>query len=82
MKYIMYKLLLESIIMIKILVEYYNVIVQKNFYPSQQLDILDVILDKGKDLIIGKLWTIQLIKADFQLIMRIFLGSRNVSMIE
>jgi len=39
--------------------------------------VLDIILEKGKGPILGKLRTIQLIKADLQLMMRIFIGARN-----
>ena len=39
--------------------------------------MLDIILEKGKGLILGKLRTMQLIEADLQLIMRIFVGGWN-----
>ena len=45
--------------------KYYNVIVMKGFYPSRWLKILDIILEKGKRPVLGKLCTIQLIEADF-----------------
>ena len=41
-----------------------------------------MMLDKGKGPILGKLRIIQLIEADLQLIIRIFLGSRNKKAIE
>ena len=41
------------------------------------MKVLDVILEKDKGPIIGKLRTIQLIEADLQLLMRIFTGGRN-----
>ena len=62
--YVMCKLLLHSKRMTKILVQYYNVIMQRNFYPSRWLDVLDVMLDKGKGPIVRRLRTIQLIEAD------------------
>jgi len=43
---------------------------------------LDVILEKGKGPIIGKLRTIQLIEADLQLLMHIFIRGRNDDNIE
>ena len=67
--YAIHKILWELIKMIDILIEFYNMIVKCNFYPSRWLDILDVILDKGKGLIVGKLRMIQLIEADLQLLM-------------
>ena len=39
-------------------------------------------LNKGKGPVLGKLRTIQLIEADLQLVMRIFLGLRNEGIIE
>ena len=39
-------------------------------------------MEKGKGLVLGRLHTIQLIEADFQLIMRIFLILRNQGAIE
>ena len=41
-----------------------------------------MILQKGKDPVIGKLRTIQLIEADLQLIIRIYVGRRNNENIE
>ena len=61
--YAMCKLLLQSDEIIEILVKYYYTIIQQNFYPSRY--VLDAILNKGKDLVIGKLQTIQLTEADF-----------------
>ena len=46
------------------------------------MKVLDIILDKGKGPIIGKLRTIQLIEADLQLLMQIFLGLRMKGVIE
>ena len=44
--------------------------------------MLDVILEKGKGPVIGKLRTIQLIEAGLQLLMRIYIGGRNNENIE
>ena len=51
----MYKYSIESEILTKILIKYYNVIIQKEFYSTRWLKVLDVMLDKGKGPIIGKL---------------------------
>ena len=72
----MCKCRIESEILTTILLRYYNTIIQREFYPEYWLKVLDMMLDKGKGLIIGKLQTIQLIEADSQLLMRIFLGIR------
>ena len=44
--------------------------------------MLDVILEKGKGPVIGNLRIIQLIEADLQLLMRIYIGERNNDNIE
>ena len=41
-----------------------------------------MILEKGKGPVLGKLRTIQLIEADLQLLMRIYIGGRNNEKIE
>ena len=41
------------------------------------MKVLDIILEKGKGPILGKLRIIQLIEADMQSIIRIFVGDRN-----
>ena len=46
------------------------------------LKILDVTIEKGKGLVIGKLRTIQLIEADMQILMRIIINERNRGRIE
>ena len=46
------------------------------------MKVLDIILEKGKGSILGKLRTIQLIEANMQLLMRIFVGRRNDENIE
>ncbi|MFN9955858.1 MAG: hypothetical protein ACK55I_22385, partial [bacterium] len=46
------------------------------------MKVLDIILDKGKGPIIGKLRTIQLVEADLQLLIRIFVGNRTSGLIE
>ena len=46
------------------------------------MKVLDHILEKGKGPILGKLLTIQLIEANLQLLMRIFIGERNDKNIE
>ena len=54
----------------------------KEFYLSRQLKALHIVLKKGKCLVLGKLQTIQLIEANFQLIIRVFLNARNIEIIE
>ena len=62
--------------MTRILVRFYNTVMKKGCYLKRWVKLLAVILEKGKGPIIGKLRTIQLIEADLQLLMRIFIGMR------
>ena len=80
--YSVYKCALENDIMTSILVKFYNTLIKHRIYLKRWLKILDIILEKGKGPIIGKLRTIQLYEADLQLLMRIFIGGRNDDSIE
>jgi len=46
------------------------------------MKILDIVIKKGKGPILSKLRIIQLIEANLQLLMRIFIVSRNENLIE
>ena len=72
--YSIYKCTLESTKMTNILVRFYNTVVRKGYYLRHWVKLLAVILEKGKEPIIGKLQMIQSIEADLQLLMRIFIG--------
>ena len=78
----MYKCALESSTMTKILVKFYTTVVRKGYYLKRWIKLLAVILEKGKGPIIGKLRTIQLVEADLQILIRIFIGERNNENIE
>ena len=65
-----------------LLVQYYNLIVQKQYYPTRWLKTLDITIEKGKGPVIRKLRTIQLIEADLQILMIIFINERNSGRIE
>ena len=51
-------------------------------YPKRWEKILDVMLSKGRGMMLGKLRTITLIEADLQCIMRMFLNEGEEEMIE
>ena len=53
--YAIYKCTLSSTRMTNVLVAYYNLIIQRQFYPSRWLKTLDVILEKNKGPIVDKL---------------------------
>ena len=59
--------------MVKVLVTFYNVIIKHNHFLTRWLVVLDVIIEKGNGNKINKLRVMQIIEADLQLIMRIFL---------
>ena len=80
--YSIYKCALESTKITNILVRFYNTVVRKGYYLRHRVKLLAVILEKGKRPIISKLQMIQLIEADLQLLMRIFIGGRVENAIE
>ena len=60
-----------------LLLEFCNMIIREGYYPQYWLNILNASIKKGKGPIIGKLRNIQLIKADLQLLIRIYMGSKS-----
>ena len=80
--YTMYKCILNSLRLILVLVRYLNIIIKNQYYPEWWMKTLDIIIEKGKGLVLGKLRTIQLIEADLQLVMRILVNNRNKHRIE
>ena len=71
--YAVYKCALDSDRMTAVLVIFYNILLKNEYFPKHWLNILDVMIGKGKGMILGKLRIITLIEADLQYIMRIFL---------
>ena len=65
-----------------ILVNFYNLIIKQNFYSIRWLKVLDIMIEKGKGPVIRKLYIIQLIEVDLQMIMRICVNTRNKYQIE
>jgi len=80
--YAVYKCALDSDRMTNILVSYYNLLIKNGYFPKRWLDILDVMIEKGKGIVLGKLRIITLIEADLQYMMRIYLGDEEEEMIE
>ena len=63
----------------KVLVQLFYAMIKLNHFPCRWLDILDIVIEKGKGNRIRKLRVTQKIEADLQLLMRIFLGFIIVS---
>ena len=80
--YSVYKCVLKSVRMVKVLVKFYNVITKHKHYPARWLDVIDTMIEKGKGSLVSKLRVIQIIEADMQLLIRIFIGSRIEKNIE
>ena len=80
--YSIYKCALGSKRMTDILVEFYNIILDKGYYPERWANIVDVMLEKGKGPQLDKLRTITLIEGDLQILMRIFLDPKEEELIE
>ena len=49
----------------KMLIQFYNLVLRQDYKLQRWTKIVEVILEKGKELLINKLQTIQLIEADF-----------------
>ena len=77
-----FKCALECERMVEVLVQFYNVIIKCNHYPRRWLKVVDVMIEKGKGPRINKLRTLEMIEANLQLVMRMFLGSRMNERIE
>jgi hypothetical protein len=56
--YSIYKCSLYSKKITNLLVKFYNIIVNECYYPEQLLNILDIMIEKGKEPTLGKLQTI------------------------
>ena len=63
--------------MTDLLVSYYNLITKNGHFPKRWLDILDVMIEKGKGMVSGKLRVISLIEEGLQHIMRTHLGDKD-----
>ena len=62
--------------MVKILLRLFNEIIKHNHFPSRWLDALNVMVEKEKVNMTNELKITQIIEADFQLLMKFFLGLR------
>ena len=76
------KCALESEKMTNMLMIFYNAMVRKGYCLKRWIKSLAVMLEKEKGPILGKLRTTQLIEADLQLLMRMFIGGRTEGVIE
>jgi hypothetical protein len=76
------KCALESDRVVAVLVKFYNIVIKYNHYPSRWLKVVDVMLEKGKGPRLKKLRILEMIEADLQLVMRVFLGIRMNDRIE
>ena len=65
-----------------ILIDFYNTLLKEYYFLCRWIKILDVTIKKGKGPTLGKLRTIQLIAADLQLLMHIFLDPKSEKYIE
>ena len=68
--------------MTNILVGFHNLIIKNGYFPRKWLNILDSMIGKGKGMTLGKLRIIALIEADWQHVMRIYLGEEEEEIIE
>ena len=71
--YSAFKCLLDSEIIVRTLVTFYNAIIKCNYCPSRCSKVVDMMIEKGKGPRLGKLRMLEMIEVDMQLIMRVFL---------
>ena len=74
--YYVYECALERERILEVLVQFYNVIIKHNHYPSMWLKIVDIVLEKEKVPRLKKLRTLEMIEAYLQLVMRMCLEIR------
>ena len=60
----------------KVLVAYCNLLISNQCYPIRWIKALNAMSEKGNGPVLGKLRTMQLIEADFKMLMRIFENER------
>ena len=80
--YSVYKCAILSDRMTAVLIWFYNVLFQKNYYPRRWQSIVETTLEKGKGPVLGKLRSITLIEGDLQLNMRIHFQAEQEELIE
>ena len=59
-----------------------NTILNKGYYTEKWLNLVDVMLEKGKGPRLGKLQIISLIEGDLQMLIKIFLEAKDQELIE
>ena len=80
--YVVYKLVNDNDEFLEVLLLFYNLALKKGIILKRWQDILDIILEKGKGPLLGKLRIIELIEGDMQIITRMYVGLRNDKNIE
>ena len=69
--YVVYELVNNNKNFLEVLVLFYNLVLKKGIVLKRWQDILDVMLEKGKGPLLGKLRMIELIEGDMQIITRL-----------
>jgi len=80
--YAVYKLVNDNDKFLEVLLIFYNLVLQKGIVLKRWQNILDVILEKGKGPLLGKLRIIELIEGNLQIIICMYVGLRNDNNIE
>ena len=79
---VVYELVNNNDEFLEVLLFFYNVVITKGIILQRWQNILDVILEKGKGPLLGKLRIIELIEGDMQIITRMHVGARNDENVE
>ena len=78
----MHKCTLGSKRMTEIFLIFCNISIKECYYPQHWLKIVDITIEKGKWLVLGKHHNIQLIEVDLQMLMRTYLRLEGEELIE
>ena len=76
-KHVVYKIVAQNERFMNVLILFYNLVIQKGIVLERWRNVLDVMLEKGKGPILGKMRIIELIEGDLQIIVRACVGLRN-----
>ena len=80
--YAVYKCMIKSPYLVTLYVEFLNLVIQNSHVLKRWIDVVDIVLEKGKGPRLDKLRVIQLIEGDLQLLLRMLVTNRSAIVAE
>ena len=74
--------MIKSPYLVHLYVEFLNIVIQNSHVLKLWLDVVDIVLEKGKGPRLDKLRVIQLIEGDLQLLFRMLVTNRSAIVAE